>query len=128
MFKKTLSDYAVEGSSSEDATSLLQSQLGFCVCGAPEDSLRYILRGLELIEEGSRDVAEDRAAHEAWLSAHFDRRMEHFGTYGAEYFFYYWCDKADLSNHGGSVPGWLTDEGKNLLALLREWSALETSC
>jgi hypothetical protein len=103
----------------EDAFGLLQCGiLGFCGCGAGEENLLYVLRGLELIDE------KGPASHEEWRiwwDGHNARVKEHFKTSEAQYFFFYWCDKEDFTEHGGSVPGWLTDKGHNVLAMLREW-------
>ena len=123
---KKLADYAKDGGYEdsdgcwhEDVESFLQSGiLGFCGCGMPEDNLLYVLRGLELIDEKRPDVGGN-----AWYVGHRARLTEHFKTSGAEYFFFYWCDKQGFTEHGGSVPGWLTPDGDTLLALLREWQA-----
>lgn len=124
--RKTLAEYAKQdgyedeqGCWHEDAESLLQTGiLGFCGCGRGEDSLLYVLRGLELIDEKGPDA---RDKWDAWYAGHRARMDEHFKTSGAKYFFFYWCDKEGLTEHDGSVPGWLDDKGLNLLAMLREW-------
>jgi hypothetical protein len=104
-----------EGCWHEDATSLLQAGLlRFCGCGRAEDNLRYILRGLEMV-----------ATYATGTPDYSERSCEVFGASEAEYFFYYWADKEGLTEHGGTVPGWLTEKGKTLLAMLREWSVEE---
>lgn len=104
---------------SEYCTDVLQmGVLGFCGCGNPETSLLYIMQGLELITAVS---PEDPVAWEIWRKAHREVLTSFFGTVGAEYFFFYWCDKEGLTEHGSGMPGWLTADGKKLLNLLQEW-------
>lgn len=98
--------------------------LNFCGCGRPHTSLAYIMKGLELIGEKNpheRSTSEARELAEAWYNAHRERLKAHFLTEGAEYFFYYWASEEGLTEHGGSVPGWLTDYGKETLEQLRKW-------
>ncbi len=105
----------------EDATDLIQcGLLGLCGCGGPEDNLSYILAGLALIDEQIPDL---KGALDEWWEGHKARIADHFKSPEGEYFFYYWADKEGLTDHGGSVPGWLTDKGRALLSLLREWES-----
>jgi hypothetical protein len=96
----------------------LQDELGFCACGAPELSAAYIRDGLTLIDHPP--APEGREAFEAWYKVHKAACDLHFKSSGAEYFFYYWFDKEGLTEHGGSVPGWLLPKGEDLLRQLRE--------
>jgi hypothetical protein len=83
----------------------LQSTVfGFCGCGMPERNLRYILSGLEHVFGLSILEKEDKA---------FPGGEEN------KYFFFYWADKEGLTEHGSSVPGWLTERGKTVLTVLR---------
>lgn len=94
--------------------------LGFCGCGAPEENLRYVLGGLALMnEERPGWPSNSMPEFHKWYERHKARCLAHFGSERAEYFFYYWCDEKKFSEHGGSVPGWLTDSGLQLLADLR---------
>lgn len=120
MIKRTLKEYE-KGDVYEDdggclheyAEDLLQAGiLGFCCCGRPFESLSYIRRGLELIDE---------------REGHKKRLADHFQTDAAMYFFYYWCDKEELTEHGGSVPGWLTEKGSALLSLLRDFESAKNA-
>ena len=81
--------------------------LHFCTCGHPEDNLAYIRDGLE-------HIASD-APFEEWVVA----GNALFGNDRARYFFYYWANQIGLTDHGGSVPGWLTDTGEALLEVLK---------
>lgn len=74
--------------------------MGHCMCGYPEESLRFIRNALRAIDR--IDWAE---------------RQEFFGPLdcGLEYTIYYMLDKYKLTEHGTSVPGWLTEKGEELL-------------
>ena len=126
-FGMSLDDYVTRGgyvynnTEHDTAVSLLQvGVLGFCGCGLPESNLLYVLGGLELIDE-SEPAGFD--AFSDWIKGHRRRELRHFRSLEAAYFFYYWADKEGLSEHGVGMPGWLTDEGANLMAMLREWRA-----
>jgi hypothetical protein len=103
----------------------LHEALGFCGCGCPEDAFAYVLGGLRLIHNppplpDPRDSGEEfRAAVDARFAAY----AVHHGSDGAMYFFWYWCDAEGLTDHGSSVPGWLTEKGERLLAMLERWDA-----
>ena len=102
----------------DDAESLIQvGILGFCGCGDPEGNLRYVLGGLRLIDE----QCPESEAHGMWYPGHADRVRTYFVSAAAADFFYYWCDEKGLTEHGVGIPGWLTDEGHELLSLLEEW-------
>jgi hypothetical protein len=94
--------------------------LGYCACGSPGSNLDYILHGLRLInEKPPKDFSEN--IWQEWYPKHEERLKAHFTKNGSEYFFYYWCDKEGLTEHGGSVPGWLDSDGERLLAILELW-------
>ena len=121
--KKSLEDYKVDGSyvdedvcHHEDAESLIQTGiLGLCGCGTPDDNLKYVLGGLRLIKE-LRECSDWNTWNE--------KCIKHFGSSESAYFFWYWCAKEELSEHGSSVPGWLDEKGESLLAILDEWEKL----
>lgn len=105
----------------ENAEDLLHvGLLGFCGCGQSQENLLYILGGLELINDNC-PVRVNDDNFEKWHKEKDIRVVAHFGNINAAYFFYYWTDKKDLTEHGGSVPGWLTDKGKEMLGLFVEW-------
>jgi hypothetical protein len=118
---KASDTYEVDGVSYETEEDFIQTGiLGFCGCGRPEENLLYILGGLEVINDKG---PIDPLAWDAWWELHKERVRTHFGNEDAAYFFYYWADKNRLTEHGGSVPGWLDEKGSRLLALLRQWKA-----
>ena len=100
--------YEYKGCAYGDPTDLIQGGLlGMCCCGNPEANLQYVLGGLELLVD---------------FGYHNDELvLAHFGAQEAANFFWYWVTEKDFAEHGGSVPGWLTPEGWELLELLREW-------
>lgn len=101
--------------------------LGFCGCGAPQMSLSFIRDGLTHIEQRCKwpdraDFAspEDyEAASKAFWQAIQAEERAVFGSEGGAWFFYYWADTKDLTEHGGSAPGWLSQRGKDFLEELK---------
>lgn len=91
----------------------LISMLGLCVCGTPNSAIRYIRDALQLVH----DFAEGGVTYEDWRQS----VKSLFGSQGAEYFMWYWLDEKGFTDHGGAVPGWLTDWGKGMLAYLNEY-------
>ncbi len=82
---------------------LVESVLGWCGCGRPDDVLMFV-----------RDV----------LRSILHRRKV-IGWYGMEYFVYYVLEEKGLIEHGCGLPGWLTDKGQDLLDDLNEWAQQE---
>lgn len=104
----------------EDETNELQCDMfGFCACGRPEENLRYILGGLEILNDQFEDNGDGK-----WYERHRGRVDEYFASAQAEYFFWYWCAKEELTEHGCGVPGWLTARGKAALDRLRRWKQM----
>ena len=109
-----------EGCFYETITSILGELCGFCGCGDNESALGYVLGGLDLIAE-LRELPSERpgemTAYKAWKA----KARAHFGSEAAAYFFWYWCDDRGWTDHGGSVPGWLTERGEIVRDELRRW-------
>jgi len=90
----------------------------FCGCGCPDEALKYVAEALKLVAwrkdyVWAKDISKkemDKRFHE-WQTA----CKNVFGSTGAEYFMWYWLDNQGLTQHGSSVPGWLTDKGEKLL-------------
>lgn len=100
-----------------DAKEFYQTKIfGFCGCGLPEENLEYI-------HDGLTHIGAERPEHDGW-DVWYKKWIEEgaviFGNESSRYFFFYWCDTQELTEHGGSVPGWLTEKGKQVLADLRE--------
>lgn len=100
----------------EDA--LMMGVFGFCGCGMPLYTLAYIRDELELIKRQTEWLMENhhitRDVPEPMENNYKKKNL------GRSYFIWYWFDKMGYTDHGGSVPGWLTDEGESLLECLKE--------
>ena len=92
--------------------------LGFCGCGMNEAAARWVVDGLSLIAEMHQRTEESwRRDYADWS----DRVNSLYGANdGARYFFWYWCNDKGLTEHGGSVPGWLEPKGQEVLDVLKE--------
>ena len=88
----------------------------FCGCGRPEENLKYVCEALDIIAERS-DITGN---YEEKCAKSHQRAKELYKTDAAEYFMWYWLETVGLTEHGGSVPGWLTGEGWDVLADLKE--------
>jgi hypothetical protein len=100
-FKQPDGSYLGEDDCSyRDAIEFIMGMFDFCGCGMPEKCLTYILKALVYIHS----LKEDR------------QKPSIFGSDGEAYFVYYVLDKLELTEHGISVPGWLTEKGEELMA------------
>lgn len=100
----------------EDA--LMMGVFGFCGCGMPLYTLAYIRDELENIERYTEWVNENHHITKDIPSPMENNNKEE--NLGRSYFIWYWFDKMGYTDHGGSVPGWLTKEGESLLECLKE--------
>ena len=106
----------------DDWTDQIQEGLlGFCGCGMAERNLIFVLGGLEILEAFGPPEGATRAESEQFWKERDARIAAHFGNDSSAYFFWYWCAQKDLTEHGGSVPGWLSTKGESLLKILRAW-------
>lgn len=116
-FKKEDGYYYLDECYYEDAESLISiGVLGFCGCGMPGDALEYVRSALQLVNDLKKIAWGDRSAYKQWEK----RKRKLFADDGAEYFMWYFLDDKGLTEHGTSVPGWLTDKGVELLSYLNE--------
>jgi hypothetical protein len=90
--------------------------LGFCGCGMPEQALDHIRGALQLLADLEDKVWKGALPMDDWNV----QVCALLPTYGARYFMWYFLDNKELTEHGGSVPGWLTDKGRELLSDLNE--------
>jgi hypothetical protein len=118
-YKQPDGTFADGGTKGDNLTHFLCEKVCVHMCGQPEVALLYVKSGLALLDDLKNKVWEDQESYDGWAQ----RCQSHFGSSGSEYFFWYWLYANGWSEHGGAVPGWLTDEGELLLALLREWAA-----
>lgn len=118
-YKKSDGTYEIDGliyDTIEDA--LMMGVFGFCGCGMPWYTLAYIRDELENIERYTEWVNENHHITKDIPSPMENNNKEE--NLGRSYFIWYWFDKMGYTDHGGSVPGWLTDEGESLLECLKE--------
>ncbi len=100
--------------------------LGFCACGKPEKVIRKMQAALVSIQA----VSTMHLSGKEWyiggkptpeVQALYDLRDAASGSDdGERYLMYYSLDKAGLTEHGSSVPGWPTDFGKEFLDFLEK--------
>lgn len=95
---------------------LITGIMGFCGCGFPDQALQHIRDVLQLIHELKSLIWDNKLTTDQWYA----RELKVFGSVGAAYFTYYVFDNLKLTEHGGSVPGWLTQKGIDLLNDINE--------
>lgn len=101
--------YTFEECYFNDAKDLIQTGvLGFCGCGNLEENLLFVRDALALIETRRKIAPSSYADVVA-------KEIELFGNKRSRDFVYYSLDKLGLTEHGGAIPGWLTEKGKQLL-------------
>ena len=108
-----------DGCSHPSKESFICHLLGFCGCGLPSAALDYIYGAMEIMGR-----FDSNKSTEEWVAIH-DELDKYFNSVGEAYFVYYFLNswKNKLAEHGGSVPGWLTEYGHEVLAMLDEYRA-----
>lgn len=96
----------------------LCEDFGFCGCGMPEEALLYMRSVMQALKDRSDAwAANDKEAA--------DRANKHRDTFfqslGQEYTIYYLLEDKGMTEHGGSVPGWLDAYGESVLDDLNEF-------
>lgn len=120
-FKKGDEYVDSDGCHYENAVDFIQIKLfGFCACGRPEDNLVYVRDTLRILMDSAPAERDEKESFEAFWEKYREKVDSHFKSKDAEYFMWYWLDKQGYTEHGGSVPGWLTTEGRELLEDLEE--------
>lgn len=107
-----------------EAEGALGSLFGFCGCGTPEAPLRLLRDAMRLIDvkpNNPHDFDKWKAAYRIRRAA-MDELFHH--DKGVEYLVWYLLDDKKLTEHGTSVPGWLTDLGRDVLVDLDELLSL----
>jgi len=121
-YKKNNGYYDEDDCFYECAEDFLQMKIfGFCGCGHPDENLKYIRDGLIHLSRGDCPSVMSPEQHSKWFDNWVAEGNKIFGNEKSRYFFFYWCDKEELTEHGGSIPGWLTDKGKEMLEDLIEF-------
>jgi hypothetical protein len=104
-----------------DRISYVMDKFNFCGCGAPEEAATYIRDGLQAFVD--HKAANERAGNNFMDEAHrlaWHEFRAHWPDERQRYFFWYWLDSQGLTEHGGAVPGWITDKGLDYLEALNE--------
>lgn len=115
-----------EGISYPELTDfILTGIFDFCGCGSPEGAVKFIQDSLEHIELRNEALQIRGAEGDKVWEKIKEQEISNFGSLGCATFFYYWATNEDLIDHGGSVPGWLTDKGKIVLNLCKAVLKLE---
>lgn len=88
--------------------------LGFCTCGDPESSLKFLRNSLRIVKKLTDEVHADKISYKSW-----NKQVKSlFRNNGAKYFMWYFLEKLGFAEHGNCVPGWLTDKGEDFLKKL----------
>lgn len=99
----------------KDFDDMIFGMLDWCGCGSPDNVVKEIMRVLQHIDDLKELVFNKKMSSEEW-----DKKgKEQFGNF--EYILYYIFDEKKLTLHGGSVPGWLTDKGYEMLELMKSY-------
>jgi hypothetical protein len=103
----------------DEYEDLLQSGiLGFCGCGCPSDNLVYVAKIMAHIDGLHKDVGFSFGKHTEGKTITYDEWKDRGNEIGSDeslYFMYYFLDTKEFTEHGGSVPGWLTDDGREFM-------------
>jgi len=98
--------YIIDECEHESAESLILTGIfHFCGCGFPEKCLIFLRDMLSLINTYTNGD----------LTEYLKNEIKTAGTLGAACFMYYLLDQKGFTEHGGAVPGWLSDNGEGLL-------------
>jgi len=88
----------------------------FCGCGHTKSAVEHIIGALKLIKE--KDEINKNTKFEDWYEEWAEKVSNFFNhDRGAQTIMWYCFDRAGLTDHGGSVPGWLTEKGYDLIDL-----------
>ena len=102
---------------------ILERKLGFCSCGRPEEAGKFVRDVLASIHgpvPGNEKLTPTETEYKGYDN-HMRNRAQVFRAHeGAAYFTYYMLTNLGLIEHGGGVPGWLTEEGRQVLCDLIE--------
>lgn len=107
-------------------TFILEGLMGFCGCGKPWAANKVLYKSLLHIESlcQFRDRNSGIPGSDSQWTKDFDSwnkaGVELFGNEGIEMLIYYMLNKAEMIEHGGSVPGWLSPLGESCLKHLKE--------
>lgn len=103
------------------------NEFGACNCGQPDEAVRFLRDVLQLLRDLSHVVwptlqgpdrdAAYRTAYKTWEQ----RESSLIPSPGLQMVVYYRLHALGLTEHGGSVPGWLSDKGHRVLDALERF-------
>jgi hypothetical protein len=109
--------YLYDGINYNDLESLIISGIfNFCGCGLPEEAIKFIRDVMAHIDRKRPDNQKFEDFYKEW-----SEEGDKIAPLGALYFTYYVLADKELTEHGGSVPGWLSPKGRETLELLNEY-------
>lgn len=93
--------------------------LGFCGCGNPEMALSLVVDALRTLTNTRypRGVLPLSPEADAWRER-WRSEWAKIGDERVQYFVWYMLAEWKLTEHGGSVPGWLTYDGEYFLTVV----------
>ncbi len=99
----------------------IQDILGFCQCGMPENAQKFLTNVLEFLEwrRNKHCGSYEGKEWDQYCKEIDDERKRIFGSNGQYWFICYVLDWLGLVEHGGAVPGWLSEKGQDLLNKLK---------
>lgn len=101
-------DWSYEAGCDNPIMDFIWNELfGFCGCYQPEEGFKLVREVMNAIN----DTTNDRNCMSS-----YDMRN---GSV-EKVFIMYWLDEREITEHGGSIPGWLTPYGKELLHVMNE--------
>jgi hypothetical protein len=115
-FKKDDGYYDEDDCYYEDAATFIQGKLlDFCCCGDPCSNLEYVRDSLLFLKKKSDHNRTEERFDSEFYKQWNEEVLKYFGNINAANFMWYWLDNKQFSEHGSAIPGWLTDEGEELL-------------
>lgn len=102
--------YHYNGCDFQDMEGVIADILGFCGCGMPGITIRYVGDALDLLNRRGNITN----SYDEWSS----KRDEIFPSEKEAYFMWYYLDRMGFAEHGSSVPGWITKKGEDVLMLI----------
>jgi len=102
----------------DELREFLYGDMGMCGCGQPENFFKFLrdsLRFYKKRQEMWETKQDSMGLYEEYMkSIGMEERP------GLAYWWMYWLDHVDLTEHGGCVPGWLTHFGVIVLEAMEE--------
>jgi hypothetical protein len=104
--------FKYQGADYENAECLLQTGiLGLCGCGDNESNLVYIAKALEYLQYRLESYSDSAETYQNAIK----KELEFFKSKEAARLMYYFLDSKGLTEHGSSIPGWLSEKGKEFM-------------